>query len=53
MVKNMRSVMVFDPNDSDEETVTKWAKWIRDNKSAVADKYVPNAEETRKMLNER
>lgn len=53
MVHNMKSVMVFDPKDSDEETVTKFMNWIRDNKiSAVGDKAVPNAEETRAYLNQ-
>lgn len=27
----MKSVMMFDPKDSDEETATKYMNWIRDN----------------------
>lgn len=42
--------MVFDPKDTDEQTANKWNNWIRDNKSAVGDKAVPNAQETRKLL---
>ena len=53
MYAGFKSVMHFDPKDSDEQTVTKFAEWLRDNKiSAVGDKYVPNAEETQKMLRE-
>lgn len=52
MPHTMKSVMIFDPSDNDEETVTKWMNWMRDNKSAVADKHVPNAEDTRKYLSE-
>lgn len=47
---NMKSVMIFDPKDTDEQTATKFANWMRDNKSAVGDKAVPNVEETRKYL---
>lgn len=50
---NMKSVMVFDPQDTDEQTATKFVDWIRDNKSAVGDKAVPNAEQTRIYLNKR
>lgn len=51
MPENMKCVMIFDPKDSDEETVTKFMRWLRDNKgSAVGDKYVPDAEETRRLL---
>lgn len=45
----MKSVMMFDPNDTDEQTATKFMDWSRE--SAVGDKAVPNAEETRKLLN--
>lgn len=52
MISNMKSVMVFDPKDTEEETANKFLGWLRHNKpSAIADKYVPDAEETRKMLN--
>lgn len=47
---NMKSVMIFEPNDSDEQTVTKWADWMRDNHSAVGDRNVPNAQETQEYL---
>ena len=45
----MKSVMVFDPKDSQEETERKWIEWNQ-HKSTVTDKYVPTAEETRKRL---
>lgn len=50
---NMKSVMIFSPDDTQEETDKRWEKWLRDNNqvSAVGDKYVPNAAETRRMLN--
>lgn len=51
MWQGMKSVMVFDPVDSDEETATKWMDWQRDNGiSAVADRAVPNAKDTQKYL---
>ncbi len=46
----MKSVMIFDPKDSQAETERKWLEW-NDHKSAVQDKYIPTAEETRKLLN--
>lgn len=49
MWQGMKSVMVFDPKDSREETNRKWVKWNQ-HKSAVGDKYVPTAQETRKYL---
>jgi len=52
MYMGMKSVMVFDPKDSQEETNRKWNEWLRDTgRSAVGDKAVPNVEETRKYLN--
>ncbi len=52
ILSGMKSVMIFDPNDSELETERKWKNWWKHNKqSAVADKYVPCAKETRKMLN--
>ncbi|WP_176481825.1 hypothetical protein [Paucisalibacillus globulus] len=48
----MKSVMVFDPNDSQTETERKWIEWNQ-HKSAVQDKAVPTAEETRRYLQER
>lgn len=51
MPKHMKSVMIFDPKDSDEQTANKWIDWNR-HKSAVADKHVPNKAETLKMLHE-
>lgn len=52
MPHTMKSVMIFDPKDTDEQTANKWINWTRDNGiSAVGDKNVPNAEETRKYLN--
>lgn len=52
MWQGMKSVMVFDPKDSQEETECKWIEWNQ-HKSAVGDKYVPTAKETRKSLIER
>ncbi|MGJ9460677.1 hypothetical protein [Oceanobacillus sp. CF4.6] len=49
MWQGMKSVMVFDPKDSQEETNRKWMEWNQ-HKSAVGDKYVPTAQETRKYL---
>ncbi|MFD2133313.1 hypothetical protein ACFSKI_19040 [Pseudogracilibacillus auburnensis] len=52
ILKGMKSVMVFEPNDSKAETKRKWDNWWKHNKeSAVADKFVPGVKETRKMLN--
>lgn len=51
MWQGMKSVMVFDPQDSKEETERKWVQWNGDNKSSVGDKAVPNVEQTRKYLN--
>lgn len=51
MAYGMKSVMVFNPEDTDEQTATKWMDWIRENKmSAVGDKAVPGVEETRRYL---
>lgn len=50
MWQGMKSVMVFDPKDSDEQTATQWMDWTRNKRSCVADRAVPNAEETRKYL---
>src|SRR5699024_10908635 len=49
MFQEMKSVMVFDPKDSQEETERKWLEW-KQHKGAVADKYVATAEETRKKF---
>lgn len=51
VLSGMKSVMVFDPADSQEETERKWVEWNM-HKSAVQDKAVPNAEETRKYLSQ-
>lgn len=53
MPHNMKSVMIFDPKDSDRQTDTKFANWYRHNQSSVADKYVPSKIETLKMLHEK
>jgi hypothetical protein len=52
MWNGMQSVMVFDPKDSQAETKRKWDEW-QNYKSAVQDKAVPTAEETRRFLRER
>lgn len=52
MPHTMKSVMIFNPTDSDEQTANKFIDWMRINHSAVGDKHVPNAEMTRKYLDE-
>lgn len=53
MISDMKSVMVFDPKESQEETERKWRNWIQHNKKReVGDKYVPSLTETRRMLRE-
>ncbi|GAA0344025.1 hypothetical protein GCM10008931_39150 [Oceanobacillus oncorhynchi subsp. oncorhynchi] len=47
---NLKSVMIFDPNDTDEQTNAEWARWWQDNKSAVGDKAVPGVQETQEYL---
>lgn len=52
----MKSVMIFDPKDSQAETERKWLQWFDDtrpHKSAVGDKAVMTVEETRRYLMER
>ncbi|WP_188453771.1 hypothetical protein [Virgibacillus oceani] len=49
MWRGMKSVMEFDPKDSQQKTESKWLEWNR-HKSAVADKAVPNAEQTQAYL---
>jgi len=51
MVQNMKSVVLITPDQTDNETATKFVDWLRHNKpSAMGDKYVPGVEETRKYL---
>jgi hypothetical protein len=50
MWQGMKSVMVFNPQDTDEQTATQWMEWTRNKRSSVADRAVPNAEDTRKYL---
>ena len=51
MVKNMKSVVLITPDQTDEETATKYVDWLRhNNPSSMGDKYVPGVEETRKYL---
>ncbi len=50
MWQGMKSVMVFDPQDTDEQTATQWMDWTRNKRSCVADRAVPNVEDTRKYL---
>lgn len=53
MPQNMKSVLIINADETNEATANKWIDWTRDNGiSSVADKYVPNAEQTRKMLYE-
>lgn len=42
----MKSVMVFDSKDTDEQTANKLINWKRDNNI----NHVPGAEETREYL---
>lgn len=51
-VKDWDCVMVFDPADTEQETFNQFSDYLISNHSAVGDKYVPNAEQTRKMLSE-
>lgn len=53
MPQNMKSVVIFDPKNTDVERFNKFNNWLRHNKSAVADKAVPNKHETTKMLYEK
>ncbi|MGJ9460313.1 hypothetical protein [Oceanobacillus sp. CF4.6] len=53
MWQGMKSVMVFDPKDSQQETEEKWVDWNMHNKSAVGDKAVMTAAETREYLRKR
>ncbi|MGX8791712.1 hypothetical protein ACW0TQ_08025 [Oceanobacillus sp. M60] len=50
MFHDMKSVMIFDTNDTDEQTNAEWARWWQDNKSAVGDKAVPGVQETQEYL---
>ncbi|ASK61385.1 hypothetical protein CFK37_03950 [Virgibacillus phasianinus] len=51
MSLGMKSVMAFDPKDSEMETDRKWRQWMQ-QKNSVGDKYVPTVAKTRKYLNE-
>ena len=53
MWQGMKSVMVFDPKDTQQETEQNWVDWNFHNKSAVGDKAVMTAEETRAYLRQR
>ena len=47
----MKSVMYFDPNKTREQRADEFMNWRKQNgMSAVGDKAVPNAEETRKYI---
>lgn len=50
ILREMKSVMVFDSHTSQDETDRKWVQWYASTRSAVRDKAVPNAVDTRKML---
>lgn len=51
MVQNMKSVMIFDPKDTDEQTANQFIDWLRNNKpKEVIGRHVPNAAETREYL---
>lgn len=53
MIRDMKSVMVFDAKESQEETERKWRNWIQHNKKGeIVDKYVPSLAEMRRMLKE-
>ncbi|WP_162880699.1 hypothetical protein [Paraliobacillus sediminis] len=50
-MNEMKSVIYFDPKDSIGDRNRKFNEWMdRNHNSAVADKAVPNAKETRKLL---
>lgn len=47
----LKSVVMIDARDTRDERLTKFSEWLTDNKpSAVGDKYVPDADETRAYL---
>lgn len=47
----MKSIMVFDPKHSEEETKQRFHDWCKHNhQSAIADKHVPTVEETMRIL---
>lgn len=46
----MKSVMYFNPKETRKERADKFMQWQRDNK---AGRYIPTAEETRRMLYEK
>lgn len=51
ILKDMTSVMIFEASDSQAVTNEKFDKWLRqNNRSAVGDRNVPCAAETRRML---
>lgn len=51
MYMGMKSIVYFDPDDTQEERIEKFVEWYVDNhESAIGDKYVPGVEETKEML---
>lgn len=50
MFKDWDCVMVFDPEDNDQETTDEFNEYLIKNHSAVGDKDVPDVARTRKML---
>ena len=51
MFRGMKSVMVFDPKDSQEETERKWLEWNHHkHKSPKTEKHVPTVKEIREKL---
>ena len=49
---NMKSVMVFEPKESEQETERKFQAWLKGNGGIVEDR-VPTPEQTRVFLDKR
>lgn len=52
MWQGMKSVMVFEPKDSEQETERKFTEWLKGNDSICEDR-VPTPAETRLFLDKR
>ena len=49
---NMKSVMVFEPKESEQETERKFQDWLKGNDSIAQDR-VPSPAKTRMFLDKR
>lgn len=50
MFKDWDCVMIFDPADTEKETFDQFSQYLINNHSAVGDRNIPNAAQTRKYL---